>query len=124
MSNKSILIIDESDSKLDIIIDKLSNNNQNDKLDTIIQLLDKNQNDKFDTIIQLLESYKNQIKKLELELEQKNSKIERLEKIKSDFKITTDTDIDNRLKQNLLIRQKKPFPFNHFLSYDYTLGKY
>jgi TolA-binding protein len=118
MSKNSILVIDESDSKLDQIIELLSNN------DSIIKQLSNNHN-------QLINQYKDQVKqleeklaKLELELEQKNSKIERLERIKSDFKINTDSNIDNRLKQNLLIRQKKPFPFNHFLSYDYAFNKY
>lgn len=121
MSKDSILIIDESDSKLDTIIDILNNNQH-----TIINLI--NCKSQFDN--ELINSYKNQIKQLEdqitnlkLELDQKNSKIERLERIKSDFKITN-SNIDNRLKQNLLLRQRKPFPFNHFLSYDYTLGKY
>jgi len=115
MSIDTILVIDESDSKLDIITNKL---------DMIIDKLNNNEViNLYRDHIKLLED---KISKLELELGQKNSRIERLEKIKSDFKIQTNTDsnIDNRLKQNLLLRQKKPFPFNHYLSYDYTFGKY
>ena len=132
-NNKSIILIDESDIeinfKLDKIINLISNIESNHKLNKSIVEIE----------IKLIDSYKNQIKLLEnnlstleneninlkTQIAQKDQKIERLEKIKSDFKIHNEkeSDIDNRLKYNQLIRKKITFPFNQYLSYDYTLGK-
>jgi len=140
LKNNSIIFIDESDieinSKLDKIINLLNNTESNNKLNNIIDLL----NNKSIIELELIESYKYQIKLLEKQLSnvdneiinlktqiaQKDQKIERLERIKSDFKIHNEkeSDIDNRLKYNQLIRKKITFPFNQYLSYDYTLGKY
>ena len=120
--DNSILVVDESDfeinSKLDKIINISNSTESNEKLDIILDLL----RSKTILEVELIESYKNQIRLLEdqlsiinkdiinlkIQLELKDNKIERLERIKSDLKISkytstntnTNSDVDNRLKCN------------------------
>ena len=93
--NNSILVLNESDFEI------------NTKLDTIIDLLNK----------QLLNQQK-QIDEYRKELEIKDTKIERLKEIISEFKLSP-SDTNNKIKYNQLIRKKITFPFNSLLSRDY-----
>ena len=124
--NNSILVVNESDfeinSKLDTIIESINN----------LLIMNANPNPNTDTNIELVDSYKNQINlletlladkseeisKLKSELNDKNNRIQRLEQIKSDFKLNQPPLLDNRLKYNQLIRKKITFPFMPLLSYD------
>ena len=94
--NNSILVVNESDFEI------------NSKLDTIIDLLNK----------QLLNQQK-EINELKEQLEIKDKKIDRLDRIISDFRMTK---TENIIKQNQLIRKKINFPFNPLLSRDYLFS--
>ena len=95
MSNNSIIVLNESDFEI------------NTKLDTIIDLLNK----------QSLNQQR-EIDELKKEIELKNKKIERLEDIVNNFKISS-TDTADKIKYNQLIRKKIIFPFVPLLSRDF-----
>jgi len=136
----------ETNSKLDTIIESINNkskiNEINSKLDSLIES-DKIFSSKLDLInnrldseskldTELINQYKQQIILLEKQLSNqsieiaelksllalKDKKIDRLEQIKSDFKLIQPSNLDNKLKYNQLIRKKITFPFMPLLSYD------
>ena len=96
MSNNSILVLNESDFEI------------NTKLDTIIDLLNK----------QSLNQQR-EIDELKKEIELKNKKINRLEDILNNFKISSLDDTNEKIKYNQLIRKKIIFPFMPLLSRDF-----
>ena len=140
--NNTILIVNESDfeinSKLDTIIDLVKSNQTTATIpmvasaSTSISTFNIDTSLKLDAIIELINSMKfmekqisNQsaeISELKIQLATKDKKIERLEQIKSDFKLNPPSDSDNKLKYNQLIRKKITFPFNSLLSYDLILN--